>query len=344
MLSYLGWGSDEPDPEAEALNKAAAQLLEAEAQHAQEPAQLDTEIPEAELPGLVEKTREEIRKLCSTEEHQHLRYRTVDGKDHPIETCPLLTQVSIRRYLIINCADPATSAEKIVQTLSWRQRAFRRTENSDGSDPFKRAEELLKEVRRIRPLGQSTDGHVIYGVDCCWGHFVDPEAGVTELDVYRMILLGVEAAVEQADKVGKDRIILIVYGGPPPAQLGLAVGRSLEIHYVGRMECCVIYPVPSVWAYAASAAFLFLRESNRRRMAVVTEEQECVERARLKGPEQLPEEWRGGVEGANERHQPDSALLTSLLFEYLNPFGASPSDLQQALEGTQSGWESWLPW
>ncbi|CAE8621025.1 unnamed protein product [Polarella glacialis] len=110
----------------------------------------------------------------------------------------------------------------------------------------------------------------------------------------------------------------------------------MEQHYPERLARAVVYPVPSFWFYVGKACLHFLPRSIRRRLSFATEEQDLVQEARLLGPEQLPEHWRGGFHAVKDFHQPDASLLNSIIWEYLNPLAESS---QQLLDSFESPWE-----
>jgi len=190
--------------------------------------------------------------------------------------------------------------------------------------------ELVREGHHWRRLGQNVDGDLVVAMHFCWGHFV-PE-GSSLLDVTRAILLGAEAAMEEADAIGHPEIVLILFGGPPPCEFALALNEMCERHYPERLKRAIMYPVPSIVATVASGCLWFFKEEIRSKISIVSEEEEVVAGARLRGPEQLPEDWRGGVSVVAVRHKVDESLMNSIMLTYLNPFGVNGDELKDDLQ------------
>eukprot|EP00930_Biecheleria_cincta_P042053 TRINITY_DN28926_c0_g1_i1.p1 TRINITY_DN28926_c0_g1~~TRINITY_DN28926_c0_g1_i1.p1 ORF type:complete len:314 (+),score=78.81 TRINITY_DN28926_c0_g1_i1:32-973(+) len=252
-------------------------------------------------------------------------YRLASGKEIPAGLSPLLKDDSMARYLKQAAGDVEMAAQAVCETLRWRQLVFPQEE------PHGRPVELLQDGRRFRELGPNQDGDLVFALDFCWGHFYDDEEG--PLNCLRMVLLAAERACEAGDAIGHPTFVLIVFGGPPPCIFAQACYKFLDKHYPERLKTAVVYPLPSVWATVVSACLYFLGAATRQKMALVSQEVELIEAARL-GQEQLPEDWRGGLEAVDEKFQPDKALLQSLVLEYLNPFGESGDAAAQSMEGS----------
>lgn len=255
-------------------------------------------------------------------------YRCSDGTEMPAADSPLLADASLKRYLKVY-VEAADAANAVKETLVWR-RAVLPDVKAHASLSSTCASKLYREEKRIRPLGKNRDGDFVYAIDLLWGHFVDENA--TEIDLLRMVILAAEAAVAKADEEGHPSIVVIAYGGPPPYLFGRVAANVLHRHYPARLKQAVVYPVPAVWVCIAQTCLFLVPEGTRQKVAVVSSEEDVIERARLLSAEQLPEDWRGGIEVVTERHHPDTTLLTGLVLEYLNPVAGDGSELQAQLE------------
>eukprot|EP00440_Ansanella_granifera_P072685 gb/GFBE01078877.1/.p1 GENE.gb/GFBE01078877.1/~~gb/GFBE01078877.1/.p1 ORF type:complete len:353 (+),score=66.14 gb/GFBE01078877.1/:1-1059(+) len=253
-------------------------------------------------------------------------YRTAAGKDIPAGRSPLLQDDSILRFLRQAQGDPERAAANVIEALRWRRAVL------PPAEPQGAAVEMLNEGRRYRELGPNRDGDLVFALDFCWGHFYTEEEG--PLNVLRMVLLAVERAFEAADAVDHPQVVLIVFGGPPPCIFSQVCYRFLDKYYPNRLKRAVIYPVPYMWATVVSACLYFLRAETQEKISVVSEEAELVEAAALTGPEQLPEDWRGGILEVDARFHPDKALLNSIIMQYLNPFADSGAATEQAMESS----------
>jgi len=242
---------------------------------------------------------------------------------------PLLSDSSVTRYLVKSVGDAAAAAQAMLATLEWRQRVMPDCDVSNS-----RPAELLREEVRFRRLGSNAKGDLVFALDCLFGHFLDEETSL--VDCLRMCILGVEEAVKAADACGHPKVVLIIFGGPPPVLFSKVAARFLQDHYPERLQRAVIYPVPSVWASIVSACIMFLQRPTRSKIGIATGEAEAVEQASLTGPEQLPESWRGGVDRVGEVHNVDTVLLSGITMEYLSPFGEWSDATEAALS------ERWL--
>lgn len=73
--------------------------------------------------------------------------------------------------------------------------------------------------------------------------------------------------------------------------------------------------------------------NTREKIVITSDEETAVQGARLSGSDQLPEDWRGGLDCIMERHRPDTALLSSISLEFASPFAGNGEQLLQCLEG-----------
>eukprot|EP00931_Biecheleriopsis_adriatica_P014023 TRINITY_DN11561_c2_g1_i1.p1 TRINITY_DN11561_c2_g1~~TRINITY_DN11561_c2_g1_i1.p1 ORF type:complete len:337 (+),score=79.11 TRINITY_DN11561_c2_g1_i1:107-1012(+) len=256
-------------------------------------------------------------------------YRFADSREIPAGLSPLLRDESIERYLKQARGEASQAAEALKATLLWRQLVFPR--EAPGGRPL----EMLQEGRRFRELGPNKDGDLVFALDFCWGHFYEAEEG--PLNCLRMVLLAVEKAFEAADAIGHPQVVLILFGGPAPCLFSQVCYKFLDRNYPERLKKAVIYPVPGIWSSVAYACMYFLKASTRDKIGLATEEAEVVESASLTGPEQLPEDWRGGMDEVELKHQPDRSLLQSIVKDFLNPFGESGEAIEKSMEGP------WMP-
>jgi len=257
------------------------------------------------------------------------QYRLTNGEEVSAEASPLLSDSSVMRYLVKSLGNAEVAAQAMLATLEWRQRVM-----PDCDVTNSRPAALLREDVRFRRLGSNASGDLVFAMNCLFGHFVDEE--VTVVDCLRMCILGVEEAVKAADECGHPKVVLVIFGGPPPPLFAKVAARFLQDHYPERLQRAVIYPVPLVWASIVSACLMFLQRPTRDKIGIATVEAEVVEQASLTGPEQLPETWRGGVDRVGEVHSVDTALLSGITMDYLNPFGEWSDATEAALS------ERWL--
>jgi len=256
-------------------------------------------------------------------------WRTAAGVELPVAESPMLEgNFWLRGFLHKSQGDVDAAWTAIQAMLMWRQTTLPSAAEAELAAKS-HAAHLLKENRRFRQLAVNRDGDLVYVMDSCWGHFVTEDA--SELELLRMMILGVEAAVNKADAAGHPQLVVISFGGASPCSWSQATIRVLQANYPCRLKRAVVYPVPYLWASVAYASLFFMDEETRAKVWVVSEEAEVVDAARLVGPEQLPEDWRGGFDGVTARHKPDTSLLESLVMEYLNPFGDSGTQLEADL-------------
>lgn len=255
-------------------------------------------------------------------------YRKVSGKEVPALESPLLSDDSLHDYLVASHWNVRKAALAIRDTLSWRIAVF-----PSGAEAAAvksgQPQALLDEGRRLRNLGFNRDGDLVVGIDFCWGHFIPDDS--SKLDVMRMLLLGAEAMIEKADAVGHPQLVFVAFGGPPPFELAKALFRVGDKHYTNRLKAAVVYPVPGVLAAVARTGLAFVPSSMRHKISIATREDEAVEGARLTSAEQLPEDWRGGIDTVVAKHKPNHGLLNRMFLRYLNPFQGG-QQLEAALE------------
>mmetsp|Transcript_13440 Transcript_13440/g.31598 ORF Transcript_13440/g.31598 Transcript_13440/m.31598 type:complete len:337 (-) Transcript_13440:62-1072(-) len=250
-------------------------------------------------------------------------YRCVSGEEMPFKASPMSEDRSVARYLVRSHGDAALAAKAMMATLEWRRRVL---PDTDVSTSYPAA--LLEEGRRFLRLGPNASGDLVFGINFLFGHFLD-EASL--LDCLRMCILGVEDAVEAADSCDHPKVVLVLFGGPPPVLFARVVAKFLQAHYPERLRRAVIYPVPSLWASIVQACLMFLQRQTRDKISIATDEAEAVDLANLTGSEQLPESWRGGLERVTEVHAVDTSLISGITMEYLNPFGDSPDATEELL-------------
>lgn len=253
-------------------------------------------------------------------------FRGTDGSDMPAPQSTLLSEASLRRFLARCNNDVQKAAEEIRGTLEWRRRVLKPVQGTT------KAAALLAEGVRFRRLGFNQDGDLILAVDALWGHF---EEGTTLEDLIRMCILGAEAACVEvdADETASGKFVVVAFGGPLPYLFSRVAARIFSRHYPKRLRRAVVYPVPSMFVIMADAFLYFVPERIRKKISLVTEEDEVVSTAKLRGPEQLPHAWRGGITEVEAQHQPDTSLLNGIICEYLNPMASSGDEVEQALEG-----------
>jgi hypothetical protein len=148
----------------------------------------------------------------------------------------------------------------------------------------------------------------------------------------RTLLLGAEAAIEKADADGHPQLVVVSFGGPAPCEIARALYRCFEKHFPNRLKTAVIYPVPRVLAKVAHGCLAFVSAPIRQKISVAVEEEEVVEGARLTSAEQLPEDWRGGIDRVTELHQPSYSLLNRMVLKYLSPLPSFDESLEEALQ------------
>lgn len=256
-------------------------------------------------------------------------YRAASGEELPALESPLFSDPSLHRYLQQSQWNVQDAAIAVRNTLAWRMRVLPSVEESAAVSSG-RPQALLEEGRRVRSLGLNRDGDLVVAIDFCWGSFISDDASA--LDALRMLLLGAEAMIEEADAAGHSQLVVVCFGGPPPCELARALFRCFEKHYPNRLKTAVIYPVPGIFAKVAHACFAFVSIGIRQKILIATQEDEVVEGARLTSALQLPEDWRGGIDAVVEKYKPSYNLLNSMVLRYLNPFQGSQEQLELALD------------
>jgi len=249
-------------------------------------------------------------------------YRKVDGADVDALSSPACTSSSLKRFLVARKGNIEAAVSMLLGHLVWRRAAFPIANVGNVA-------QIIAEGKRFRQLGRDLSGDQVLGLDFCWGRFLGPDTSA--LDCLRAALLFIEMSIASAEAAGQTKATIICYGGPPPMDFAKALSDTLEANYPERMKRSVIYPVPWLVASLVRTFLRFLNEEIRAKFAVVSSEAQVLSEANI-AVEVLPEEWRGGVEGAEQHFEPDtSKKINKIMLDGIKRGRSAGAELKREL-------------